>query len=1000
MSKRARSDDDDEPGSKQLRVEEGNQTLPALCDRHAWGILRQFLTTNMTMPEMDDALASYLGDRYFADDWVEPRRALVSGEGDDGESLANLDRLMAKHVTPTAPSPPPKDSSASVSTSRAAGRLSSSRRGRSHGPPKSTRNPYIIVEASEDEDENDEEEEDDEDEGRRSEQSQKVMRSLGPSAKERLAKKIDDLANRFEENLGNSSQGRRALASRATSIPLSALKALAPQSRMYLLHIQRTATEYIAEHLRSQTFPVTVSAWVAGQLYVVADSPKTICDSLPTSHSLSVKQCLRITDAEREAVEGSLFQLPGPAWVKVKHGPHRGYIGRVESQTESSVKVLIPPSRFPYPMPRGTRALLERSRLPTDKIVSDIVRDNEVVGWTYEGQSYFMGLLLKDFLRDNLELLASPHIDDIRLHLESGWDKPFLKKTVVSFSMQFLRTGDWARVIGGSLRGELGQVISMDHAAGSASLDFTFDGRPEQIEVCLEDIERVFRVGDTVKVVAGPYLGLEGHVIQMRQDIFDICQDITNEQVEVSKYYLDRRPLNHTVHSQLPMQQYLEPPADSDSIEIGDHIEVLEGKHVGKRGVVDWYAKGSTHLWFRDVITQDGRETSSELSSIRVPVAMVRRTSLTCTIQYTKDKGYDVRPGDVVTVARGPEYQAKGVVHSVDIPNARLTILCDGDQSLLCVPIRFVTKIRNAFLDSFRNDIGREVFVIGGDRKGYRATLYSLSLETCTVAVHGQQRITLKLHEVVTRHGMKLNGVMLEGLELASFCEMRRRSYFAPPPRSTTPPVEKETVPSSSLVSLTGPSPSSSNVWSTWSASSEVDKARDATLSVNPTSSTHDSWTVGQDSEAEKLPDSGPLLWLMSKESSSKLSTYHMLLKVSPNFLHGRLHKRFVSTACPDPFCGDNGPAPEGYVAAFCTSNSAGATIEHHHIPASDLSPAHPRKKNQQCLVLGGAHRGALGTIVNCWAKKKTVDLRISAAVTINVGFDQICLVEPAKHMR
>lgn len=145
------------------------------------------------------------------------------------------------------------------------------------------------------------------------------------------------------------------------------------------------------------------------------------------------------------------------------------------------------------------------------------------------------------------------------------------------------------------------------------------------------------------------------------------------------------------MHSQLPIQQYLEPPLESDTIEIGDYIEVLGGEHVGKRGVVDWYTKGSTYLWFLDALTETARETSSGPSSISVPVAMVRRTSLTHTIQHTKDKGYDVRPGDVVTVARGPDYQAKGVVHSVDFPNAHLTILCDSDR-LLVSTIHFASN--------------------------------------------------------------------------------------------------------------------------------------------------------------------------------------------------------------------------------------------------------------------------------------------------------------------
>lgn len=110
-----------------------NQSSPALCDKQAWGILQQFLTTNMTMPDMDNALASYLGDRYFADDWVEPRRALFSGEGDDGESLANLNLLMARHVSPTPPA------------SKTVNRLSSSHRKRSRRQPKVSKILWPII---------------------------------------------------------------------------------------------------------------------------------------------------------------------------------------------------------------------------------------------------------------------------------------------------------------------------------------------------------------------------------------------------------------------------------------------------------------------------------------------------------------------------------------------------------------------------------------------------------------------------------------------------------------------------------------------------------------------------------------------------------------------------------------------------------------------------------------------------------------------------------------
>ncbi|KAG1809519.1 hypothetical protein EV424DRAFT_1542940 [Suillus variegatus] len=138
----------------------------------------------------------------------------------------------------------------------------------------------------------------------------------------------------------------------------------------------------------------------------------------------------------------------------------------------------------------------------------------------------------------------------------------------------------------------------------------------------------------------------------------------------------------------------------------------------------------------------------------------------------------------------------------------------------------------------------------------------------------------------------------------------------------------------------------------------------DPASSINPSSSTSDPWAVNSrdtiDARAEELLDSGPLPWLMTKEFSSKFLSYHVVFKVSPSFRGGRPNKRFVSMACPDPFCGENGPVPEGCVTAFCTSNSAGAAIKHYHIPASDLSPAPPRKKNQHVLILDGDHHGLI----------------------------------------
>jgi hypothetical protein len=268
---------------------------------------------------------------------------------------------------------------------------------------------------------------------------------------------------------------------------------------------------------------------------VVSESPRAISSSLPTSHQFSVKDYFLISDEERAVVEHSRFQLPSPGWARIKRGKYKNAIGYVTSlklkdgQSGPFVSLLVALQDFPYDMPKGSVALLDRSRLPAGKELSDIIIDQKVVGCSYNGQQYYMGLLLKNFHRDLLDFVTTPHPDEIRLHIQSGWDTPFVKITQRAFSMEFLRAGDAARVITGELGAEIGEVISTDHS--SVRLEFDIDGHKTQWEVRLQDVERVFRVGDTVQVVAGIYLGLEGYIVRMSDDVFHICQISTNEEV-------------------------------------------------------------------------------------------------------------------------------------------------------------------------------------------------------------------------------------------------------------------------------------------------------------------------------------------------------------------------------------------------------------------------------------------------------------------------------------
>ncbi|KAG1823890.1 uncharacterized protein BJ212DRAFT_1296412 [Suillus subaureus] len=689
------SSSDDEPNPKHVRSERSWVAPSPLVDEGAWHILFQYLTTEMTYPQMEEEFLSDLGDRYCADDWKDARDTLFSADNlnDVATPLANLQALYAKHITPQSSSPsnvanPPEDSPLVATPARTPGCLSAYTCKSHHRPHQQPRNPYINLEAEEDSTDDDDDEE--------------------------------------EEAEGNHS----AWSPLVTSLPESSAK------QTFLSAIDNIFDKDLQQPLSPNTFGTK-------------DSP---LPSWPGSQA-SYEEC--------EAVKHACPKLPNPGWT-----------------------------------------------------VSDILHDGEVIGCLYKGEQYYMGLLLKRFRQDGLEIVVTPHPNYIRLHLQSGWNTCFIKATELAFSMQFLCISDEARVITGEVCLEIGKVVSTNHAFGK----------------------------------------------------------LTKEEVEVSKYYLDRCPLMHALQSQLPTQQICEPPPDTESLEIGDYVKVLEGYYKGKCGTISWFSLGTSvlYLW-----VDNTPMCASALVMIKVPLAWVQQMYLALTIKYTKDKGYDVRPGDFVKVVHGPEHQMTGVVHSIDFPMAHLTLLSQTDESLINIPIRFMVKMRNASLDTFKNIIGKEVFIIG--------VLKHPDVATIDLIAHWLS------------YGMWLNGAILERHNLIAFCEIQQKSYLKPPPQSVTPPPEKIIASSSSIAC---PNMQSSSILSTWTTNpQDIAGAVNHLLAINSTTSselTSDPWTVNpEDTETgqENIQDNSPLPWLMRKEFSLTFLMHHAVLKVLPNFMGGKLHK-------------------------------------------------------------------------------------------------------------
>ncbi|KAG2029502.1 hypothetical protein BDR03DRAFT_987713 [Suillus americanus] len=302
-----------------------------------------------------------------------------------------------------------------------------------------------------------------------------------------------------------------------------------------------------------------------------------------------------------------------------------------------------------------------------------------------------------------------------------------------------------------------------------------------------------------------------------------------------------------------------------DTCRLNNTLTLLKSPR--KDGIVQW--SSGDFVWFQDEST------------------MVDCMHLPATIKFTKERGYDVRPGDLVSVAHGPKFCTKGVMHSVDFPNAQLTLETHKELDLM----------RNADLNAFNCFIKKEVFVIGGNKKGFWATLYGLSMDNCVIAVHGQPCMMIKCYNAATTYGCRLNGAMLEWNNFTSF--------LLPLPLKNHH--RQSQIPELPLFERIGPQ----KFWPHILHNRTVPVLRWKALgpSMPAASRTPLSFTPNHVDYAHQFHG------------------HHTLFNVSAGFQGSRLLKCLVYTQSPDLFCGPHGLAPPGHISAWCTAKMAGGPL-------------------------------------------------------------------------
>ncbi|KAI6004785.1 hypothetical protein EDD15DRAFT_2191560 [Pisolithus albus] len=779
---------------------------------------------------------------------------------------------------------------------------------------------YLDVSAQEDEeDENEDGDEENLDIGMK---DHPKVTEIGPSGRATFNERLQDVVQRYAHEGGVAGSNARARQNRVCNVEVSKHVDVG-QSGLEVFMVElptASAAKFVLEHLKRENLPCRTFPLLPKRIFVEARHPLEVQIRLPPSHNTLVKNIVLIPAEEMRSIT-QRHDIPVRSWVRNLSGPFKNDISYVLSTDADSVEMLAVPREVPYySTPQGlyhgcTLFDVDLARAHGLEVTVSTDEEGRLVACC-EGREYYCGCT-RFFSRKNaIKAVNVPSPDEI------AW----------------IRSGEYA--------GSLARVVMMDSQCESVTVRVLIPGSSDDVvrdlEISIHDFRLEFLPGTSVKVIAGMNRGFEGLVIGRVEDMVVLQGSdeqashrlakrivlLTCLQLEVPEMFLASHVSPTTYASRDPHDQLLHDPlANENRIQPGDLVRVVCRPHKGLSGTLHYRSgreiwvtpstlpeestddprnKGKSKAEESEVASGGGDiDENSDLIQVIVSMDDVIITPPP-TLQFSKERGYDVSPGDHVRVARGPAVGAEGRVRAVDFPSGRLMVLSE-DGPWHDVPISFCAKVEDYSLRDQEYHVGHEVWIISGPSKGCRGTL---------------------------RSGMLLSGIPLDSTRMAAFIALRRRLFpeIAPPPRCATPP------PSLSAV--------------------------------------------------DALAEPGCVPWLFDDDFCN-YPRWHVCLRVAMSYNRGSLHKRIVRTTVPDRFftvVQERGRAPPGHLSVTVTSSTVSANIEHHFIPARDLTPANPTSSGQYCLVLRGELTGQIFRVKKCQSKKEPRGVELDDGTKLRFG--------------
>ncbi|KAI6168832.1 hypothetical protein EDD17DRAFT_1749163 [Pisolithus thermaeus] len=631
------------------------ETIPS--DPSAWRLMMDWAQDKIGFSELDDRMRAY-GPCYIPKEWkvLIDKVFMLSDPGVESTSSPSLvvERAMeSQGISLSAAPPAPSFRASTQSTSSSQSTTHCCRK--SCGVTQNKRHKlnssiFLDIDAEDEGEEDEGEEEEEDEEGRRNYGPQQV----GPLGKGSYLQTIDTLCERFHRGAREATVSNDPL---VTQLPTSIFPP--PRNNIYIVEFySASARTFAFEYVKTQGFEVMTLPWLPHRLH-----KEIVLLPLQEGTSILVYKAQQV--------------LPTRNWVWIKQSAYKGDIGYVKESAESEAVVLVAPRQLPYDLPEEsgerTRFDVELARLTDLDFVPILSPSGAEIGYSCSGQQFIHGLLRLTLPVNTLELVELPHPNDIRFHVAAGIDPSFVEETLNIFSSQLWQEHDSVQIREGDLRGKRGVLADVDLHKRSAVV--LCDG--DAFSCNLQELCRVFKIGDTVEVIAGPFCRETGYVVAL--------------------------------HERTLVLIVMQPDKTSDNCQRdkalpGDLVRAHCGPYTGWTGIIEWIGSDG-EVWVfmhgkgkgkEDVLADEENPAPSQ-TVVAMNVSDLRIERPPNTLTFTKDKGYNVAVGDTVEVVRGQWCDSQGIVKAVDLTKASLDIMCPTDRVQINVPITFSLQNHGAF---------------------------------------------------------------------------------------------------------------------------------------------------------------------------------------------------------------------------------------------------------------------------------------------------------------